>query len=256
MSTIRNVISGSLRLLNVIQANEVATSEDMNISLKALDSMLDSWSTDKLSIYVLQPYYFPLVVNQKDYTLGSGGDWDITRPMQIEQMFVSYNGSLTFNNVTNRYELVQQPGVLDVPMENLTDMQYASIPVKSQPANYPVKFYDNGNFPLRTISVWPVPTTAQPVTIWLWQPLTTYENLDVELAFPRGYERAIRFNLAIELSAEFGKSVPQDIYSIATESYANLKRLNSRVPILRSDIALSGGQPGIYNYGAGTTVPN
>lgn len=256
MTTIRQLISGSLRLLNVIQQNEVATNDDMTISLKALDQMLDSWSADKLSVYLIKQYYFPLVVNKKEYTLGPGGDWDLTRPMQVEKMTVSYGGSLTFNNVTNLYQLVQQPNILDVPMELLTDGQYSAIPVKNQPATYPVKAYDNGNYPLRTISVWPVPTTVQPVTLWLWQPLTTYDSLDNELSFPRGYARALRFNLAMELSSEFGKTLTPDIVKIANDSYGYIKRLNNRTPVLISDVALTGGRPSVYNYGLGTTVPN
>lgn len=256
MATIRELITGSLRLLNVVQANETPSNDDMEIAMHAMNSMLDSWSTDKLSIYVLKQYYFPTVVNQKNYTLGPGGDWNLERPMEILQATVSYGGFLTFNNITGLYELTQSPGVLDVPMESLTDAQYAAIPVKDQPATYPVKFYDNGNFPLRTISLWPVPTTVQPITLWLWQPLAIYENLDAQLAFPRGYERAIRFNLAVEISAEFGKIVPQEVFKIASESYANLKRLNKTTPILRNDLGVLSAHPGMYNWNIGTTIPN
>jgi hypothetical protein len=141
-------------------------------------------------------------------------------------------------------------------MESLTDAQYAAIPVKDQPATYPVKFYDNGNYPLRTISVWPVPTTAQPVTVWTWQPLSTFDTLDDELSFPRGYARAIRFNLAVELAAEFGKTIQEEVAKLALESYAQIKRLNSRNQVMRGDIAISAPGPGVYNYNLATTVPN
>lgn len=256
MSTIRELITGSLRLINVIQANEVATADDMDISLAALDAMIDSWSTDKLSIYLLKPWYFPTVANQKNYTLGSGGDWDVPRPMNIERISVSYNGSLTYDAITGLYTLVPSQNTIDIMMESLTDAQYAAIPVKDQPATYAIKYYDNGNYPLRTVALWPVPTTTQPLTIWLWQPLGTYANLDESLNLPRGYERALRFNLAVELSAEFGK-VPQDeVLRIASESYAQLKRINSRSVIMRGDLGLAVPGPSIYNYNMATTIPN
>lgn len=256
MATIRELITGSLRLINVIQANEVATADDMDISLRALDAMVDSWSNDKLSIYLLKQWYFPLTANVKTYTLGTGGTWNIERPMNVERIVVSYNGSLTFDPITGLYSLVQNQNTIDIPMESLTDAQYAAIPVKDQPATYPLKFYDNGNFPLRTISVWPVPTTSQPVTVWLWQPLSTYQNLDVQLNLPRGYERALRFNLAVELSAEFGKVPQDDVLRIAVDSYASLKRINSRNQIMRGDIGLGTGGPSMYNYNLATTIPN
>lgn len=253
MTTIRNLITGSLRLINVVQANETATEEDMNISLSALNGMIDSWSTERLSVFLLKPYYFLTVAGQKEYTLGPGGDWDITRPMQILQATLSYGGSLI--TTPEGVRLTSNPNVIDIPMERLTDAQYAAISVKDQPSTYPVKFYDNGDYPLRQISVWPVPTTAQPVTLWMWQPLGNSDTLDAELTFPKGYERALRFNLAVELAPEFGKEVQNEVTQTAINSKGHLKRLNSRPQIMRSDLALSSG-PTIYNWSLSTTVPN
>ena len=256
MTTTRQLITGALRLINVIQQNETATADDMTVSMSALNAMIDSWSTDRLSIFLFKQYYFPLVSGQKNYTFGSGGDWDLERPMDIERITVSYNGSLTYNPLTGLYQLNGGQGVIDIPMEKLTDAQYAAIPVKDQPSTYPLKFYDNGNFPLRTVSMWPVPTTTQPVTVWTWQPLGTYATLDDALDLPRGYERAIRFNLAVELSAEFGKVPQDDVLRVANESYATLKRINSRNQIMIGDIAISATAPGPYNYNLATTIPN
>ena len=256
MSTTRNLITGALRLINVIQQNETATADDMNVSMTALNALIDSWSTDRLAIFLFKQYYFPLVAGQKAYTFGPGGNWNLPRPMSTERITVSYNGSLTYDPITGLYSLNGGQGVLDIPMENLTDAQYAAIPVKDQPATYPLKFYDNGNFPLRTISVWPVPTTNQPVTVWTWQPLGTYATLDDPVNFPRGYERALRFNLALELSAEFGKVPAEEVIRIAAESYSDLKRINSRNQIMTGDIAISSPGPGVYNYNLATTIPN
>ena len=256
MTTTRELITGALRLINVIQQNETATADDMNVSMSALNAMIDSWSADRLSIFLFKQYYFPLVANQKTYTFGPGGDWDLERPMQIERITVSYNGSLTLDPLTGLYSLNGGQGVLDIPMENLTDAQYAAIPVKDQPATDPLKFYDNGNYPLRTVSVWPVPTTTQPVTVWTWQPLGIYATLDDPLNLPRGYERALRFNLAVELSPEFGKVPQDDVLRGANESYATLKRINTRNQIMTGDIAISAPGPGVYNYNLATTIPN
>ena len=256
MATIRQLITGSLRLINVVQANETPTAADIDISLESLRGLLGSWSADKLSIFVLKQYYFPTVAGQKDYTLGTGGDWNIQRPMAIERATLTYNGSITLNPLTGLYELATTNTTLDIPMEGLTDAQYAAIPVKNQQATYPVKYYDNGNYPLRTVSVWPVPTTNQPITLWLVQPLWSPDTLDQELNFPKGYERAIRFNLAIELAPEFGKTPQPEVAEIATASYGSLKRGNSRNQIMLGDNGITAPGPGIYNYNLATTIPN
>jgi len=256
MTTTRELITGSLRLINVVQANENPTADDMDISLKALNAMIDSWSTEKLNMFLMRQYYFQLVAGQKEYTLGAGGNWNIARPMQIEKITTTLWGSITYNPVTGLNELGNNPTAFDVPMEGLTDAQYAAVPVKNQTAPYPLKFYDNGNYPLRTVSMWPIPTTNPVVTLWLWQPLADLATLDVDLVFPKGYERALRFGLALELGAEFGKEVPVDVIRIGVESKAHLKRLNSRTYIMRNDIAISVPGPGVYNYNLATTIPN
>jgi len=256
MATIRELITGSLRLINVVQANESPTADDMNISMTALNAMIDSWSTERLSLFLLRQYYFQLVAGQKEYTIGAGAQWDIARPMSIEKITTTLWGTITYNPLTGLNELDNNPTIFDVPMEGLTDAQYAAVPVKNQTAPYPLKWYDNGNYPTRTISMWPVPTTNPVVTLWMFQPLADYATLDDVLMFPKGYERALRFNLALELSAEFGKEVPEDVIRTAVFSKANLKRLNSRVYIMRNDLGISAPGPGVYNYNLATTIPN
>lgn len=256
MTTIRELITGSLRIINVVQVNEVPTASDIDISLESLRGLLGSWSADRLAVFLLKQYYFPTIAGQKDYTLGTGGDWNISRPMGIERATLTYNGQITLNPLTGLYELSTNNNTLDIPMEGLTDAQYAAIPVKNQPATYPVKYYDNGNFPLRTVSVWPIPTTNQPITLWLWQPLWSPTTLDQELQFPRGYERAIRYNLAIELAPEFGKTITAEVQEIANTSYAVIKRGNVRTPVMAGDAAITAPGPSIYNRTMSTTIPN
>lgn len=87
MTTPRALITGALRLLNVVQANEVPTADDMDISFDALNGMIESWSTDRLSIFTINPYYFEFVPGQKEYTVGPGGDWNVERPMEIDSIY-------------------------------------------------------------------------------------------------------------------------------------------------------------------------
>lgn len=91
MNTIRDLITSSFRLLGTIQANEVPSPEDMDNAFDSLNSMLDSWSTEKLSIYSMNQYKFEFNPGQKEYTVGPGGDWDIDRPMEIVSLYCRYN---------------------------------------------------------------------------------------------------------------------------------------------------------------------
>lgn len=240
MPTIRELITGSLRLINVVQANEVPTAADIDTGFTALNAMLDSWSTERLSIFTMNPYTFTVIPNQSVYTLGPGGDWNIIRPMELLMLYVRY--------VTSGIET-------DIPMEKLTFEQYSSIGVKQTVSQLPLKYYDDGNFPLRGVTVWPVPAATRTVVAWLWQPLIDPTSLDQQLEFPKGYERALRFALAMELAPEFGKAVPEEILKIARNSKGIIKRLNSTPQIMRGDSYIASSRISLFNYITGDTIP-
>lgn len=239
MPTIRELITGSLRLINVVQVNEVPTAADIDTGFSALNSMLDSWSTERLTIFTMNPYLFAVIPSKKDYTLGPGGDWDVVRPMELLMLYVRY----TTDGIQT-----------DIPMEKLTMEQYSMIGVKNTVSVLPLKYYDDGNYPKRNITVWPVPTQTRPVVAWLWQPLVDPTSLDQQLEFPLGYERALRFALAQEIAPEFGKAVPDDIRQIAQSAKSTIKRINSTPQIMRGDQAIASSRTSLFNYILGDTV--
>lgn len=231
--TVRSLILGAMRLINVVGANEVPTEGDMQIAVDSLNGMIDSWSNNRLMIYSITPYEFLLTGPIRDYTLGPGGDWDVERPMAIEQAYARLNSGTA-----------QQ---LDISMESLTDAQYASIAVKNTTSTFPFAFYDNGNYPLRTVSLFPIPNGSNcTIVLWLRQPLLDLTSLDQQVSYPPGYERAYRFNLAVELADEFGKVVSDNTKAIATASKLELERLNSTPMYLRGDGGMSRNGRGKY----------
>lgn len=222
MTTLRKLGTSTLRLLNVVQAGQAPNDDDLRIAVQSLGVLIDSWSNDRLAVHKMLPLYFALVAGQKEYTMGPGGDWNVTRPMRIEQAYLSYgaslvNGTITLTRTTN-----------DIPIDILTAHEYADVAMKNMPLSIQTAMYDNGDYPLRKLSFYPVPSTNAVVTLWMWQPLINIDDLDGEITFPPGYERALKFNLAVELAAEFGKSLTQEIVDSAQDSWSKLRRLNSR----------------------------
>jgi hypothetical protein len=230
----RQLITGALRLIGVVQANESPTPEDMEISVSALDALIDSWSNNRLMIYTIKPRSFPITGSQT-YTLGPGGDWDITRPMNIENAYARLNAGSA-----------QQ---LDIAMQSLTDAQYAGISVKNTSSTFPFAFYDDGAYPLRTITLFPIPNGQSEIVLWLREPLIDLVDLDQPVMYPPGYERAFRFNLAVELAAEFGKTLPTQVIAVASVSKLELERLNSVPRYLHGDSGMSRtGKGRFFNY--------
>ena len=234
MSTARQLINSSLRLIGVVQQGENPTAADMEVVRQALDVMIDSWSNDRLAIYTVNPYNFPLVGGQQQYTIGPGGQWNIQRPMSIEQAYVHYMPSVGAQ-------------IVDLPIVELNDAQWAAIAVKGTTSTFPMKMYDNGNYPLRTLYFWPIPNQTQEVTLWLWQPLIDFNTLDDLVTFPPGYERAFKYNLAVECAPEFGKQVPAEVAQVAVESFREIKNRNNVPQVMQSGKGIT-AKKSVFNW--------
>jgi hypothetical protein len=66
--------------------------------------------------------------------------------------------------------------------------------------------------------------------------------LATDLAFPPGYLRAFRYNLACELAPEFGVEPTGQVMRIAMTSKRNLKRVNNPGDIMAMPYPLIGSR--------------
>lgn len=94
MTTMRQLITGSMRLIRVVGANETPSDEDVDISKEALAAMLASMQNDLLNIYTTTPKRFQFTAGATQYTLGppvdstgrlTGANWITERPMRVER---------------------------------------------------------------------------------------------------------------------------------------------------------------------------
>lgn len=129
------------------------------------------------------------------------------------------------------YEISYTASTNFFPLMLANDEQYASIVLRGMTNQWPTVLYDDGDFPLRKIAVWPVPQAANAVELWLWEPLVRYEDLDTELNLPPGYERYLRYKLALELAPEFGKEIAPAVQASAMEAEKLIKKLNQKIPV-------------------------
>ena len=228
------MINGSGRLIGIIQQNEQMSGDNLNVALYSLNHMIDSWSNNRLMIYSIKEYVFPLT-GQPSYTLGVGGDWNVERPMKIQTAYARLQPS--------------SPQQLDIAMQPLTVEQYAGIAVKNTPSTFPFAYYDDGSYPLRTVTLFPIPSGPADIVLYLREPLADLTNIDEDVSYPPGYERAFRFNLAVELAAEFGKLVPVELQQRANNSILELERLNSVPMYIKGDGGMSrSGRNRYFNW--------
>ena len=234
-STANAIIARSLKLLGVVASGESATADEATDAFDALNDLVASWATERLTIYVTARTSYTLVASTATYTIGSGGTFNQARPL-----WIPYAG------------VIESGGTSEYPVEVLNLSQWAAIAIKTQTSTFPTKiYYDNAFTSSRgTINVWPVPTTTPALILYTPTALVVFADRTTSYNFPPGYERALRYNLAVELAPEYGVPLDGVIAAIAAESKGNIKRANIEPYDARVDAALL-GSGGRFNWRTG-----
>lgn len=204
-------INGALRLIGQLAEGEEPSAETSQDSLTALNQMLDSWSTERLSVYSTQDQTFNWSANERIRTLGPTGDFVGNRPVLIDDSTYFKDAS---TGISFGIKLINQ-------------LQYDGIAVKTVTSTYPQVMFVNMEMPNITMKVYPVPTKVLEWHFISVTELTQPAGLTTVLVIPPGYLRAFRFNLACELAAEFGVEPSPTVQRIAMASKRTLKRINN-----------------------------
>lgn len=223
--TANDIINSALRAVNAIASGEMPSPAESQDCLVILNDMLDAWDAESLNIFTTQPQEFPLTTSQT-YTIGPGGTFNTARPPRIDRGVLKVLSNPQFP--------------LELPLTTYTDEQWASITLKTLANTYPEGFWDDGNYPLRTLYFWPVPIGASQlsVVLYCWQQLSQFVSLNDNHTFPPGYAEAIKSNLAARLTGNgFGELTPT-LEAIALSSKALIQTMNSEPPLLVCDRAI------------------
>lgn len=209
MATAGDQINRALRLLGVLAEGETASADTSNDALTSLNQMIDSWNTERLSVFRTQDQVFTWPSSQSTRTLGPSGDFVGERPVQVlDSTYFIYNG------VSYNVKIVNED-------------QYNDIAVKTITSTFPQILWVNMAYPDITMKVYPVPTAPTEWHFISIKELTQPALLDTVLYFPPGYLRAFTYNLACEIAPEYGVDPARQIQRIAMTSKRNLKRINN-----------------------------
>lgn len=219
MATAQTIINGALRLLQVASTDVVLTNDEANDALESLNQMIDGWSNESLMLYHVTREQFTCIPAHNPHTIGSTGDFATSVPMNIEAATVTVNGT-------------------DYPVLPIDYDDYAVIKLKTLQNVYPEYFYlDKASPVLANLYMYPVPSTASTINLYSRKPLTNFASLTDNLTLPPGYERALKYSLAVELAPEYQVSAGQDVIALAIAAKASLKRTNKRPLTLQIDPA-------------------
>jgi hypothetical protein len=234
MTTAGEQINGALRLLGVLAEGETPSAETSQDALTALNQMIDSWNTERLSVFSTQDQVFLWPPSQLNQSLGPTGDFVGNRPILLDDATYFRDPQ---TNVSYGIKLINQ-------------QQYDGIAVKTVTSTYPQVMFVNNTYPNIEMYIYPVPLRLLEWHFISVEELTRPAQLATQLTFPPGYLRAFRYNLACEMAPEFGVEPSAQVQRIAMYSKRNLKRINNPDDIMALPYSIVGTRQR-YNIYAG-----
>lgn len=214
----------SLRLLGEKPIGGTLSAGEETVYLADLNSMLESWSLERLLCYQLVQESKALTTGTGTYTIGSGGAFNTTRPTKIvDPCFILDSG-----NVKYMLEIIDAEayGRLNPALTGNSYPQYL--------------FYDQAFVAsLATIKLYPNPSASLTLYINSWQQLQSFATISTTMVLPPGYERAIVYNFAIEVAGGF-ISIQPEVARIAVESKRAIKGVNLPADVMQMPAGVSG----------------
>jgi len=223
-TTAGDQINGALRLIGQLAEAETPTAAASQDALTALNQMIDSWNTERLAVFSTQDQVFDWPPNVLSRTLGPSGDFVGNRPILLDDSTYFID---TASGISYGIKIINQ-------------QQYDGIAVKTVTSTYPQVIWVNMTYPDIEMYVYPKPTKVLEWHFISVEELTQPALLSTTLAFPPGYLRAFKYNLACEIAAEFGVEPPPQVQRIAMTSKRNLKRINNPDDVMSIPYAIVG----------------
>ena len=232
-----DIVQRAFRFIGVVRAGQTSGADQRADAFAILNQMIDGWNTERLYVQTITRSVFSTVGGTQTYTLGSGGNWNVARPAVLKSMGVIYAGT---------------PAV-EAPLQCMTDQDWANTAVKTVSTNYPTAYYDDKAFPLRNITLWPVPSVSGQVAAYYWSQLAQFD-LITDYTFAPGYLDAIVMSLAEKLYPAYAldpqyKNVApsyQFVTEQARDARMKIKTLNAPMDTLGVDPAIQQTPP-LYN---------
>jgi hypothetical protein len=220
-------INRALRLIGMLAEGETPSAATAQDSLMALNQMIDSWNTERLSVFSTIDQIVNWPVGSINETLGPSGS------------LVRLNGTAQRPVLVDDSTYFKDPGTgVSYGVKLINQQQYNGIAVKTVTSTFPQVVFVNMTYPDIDIFIYPRPTRLLEWHFISVQELTQPANLSTDILFPPGYLRAFTYNLACEIAPEFGVEPSPQVQRIAMYSKRNLKRINNPDDVMSMPYAI------------------
>lgn len=216
-----DLIRSSLRLIGAISSSEAPAADESMDALEALNMMLNSWGAVRF-LSKNTPTITHTLNGSTSYTVGIGGDINVTRPTSI-------------------YTAIYTLGTQDYAVKVLDYADYVEITTKNIGGTIPEFVTLKPDYPLSTLYVFPA-INGGVLNLSTVRPNAELDiNDDIQDIYPPEWLRAIKYNLAIEIAPEYGVTVAPEIVAIAKEAKDTVMRSMVTIPRAKFDPLLNDG---------------
>lgn len=198
--TVQDLVSKALQLIGVIASGETPSVSESSDAFDALNLIIANWNAQQLPLYAVQLQTITLT-GAASYPLA-------TRPVRIKSA-----GVLAINGTE------RSPTMIDAAT-------WAAVADKTRTGIFAEVMYCDYGFPTATVYLSPRPSGGQ-LEIYILKPLTQFASLSETINLPPGYERALRYTLAIEIAPEYGRVVGPEILGPGAEARNAITGLNA-----------------------------
>jgi hypothetical protein len=203
----QDLISNALRWINALAVGETASSTELSDGLIVLNELVASWSAEQLTLHTRITETVALTTAQS-YTWGTGSTWNTARPLRLLAATSIYQG-------------------VSRPVDIISYAEWEGLPERAVSGNVVQKLYLDNAYPAATAYLWPKPTSASTsLELVSMKPLTGFTALTDSVDFAPGYERALRFALAVDLAPEYGHPITSEMLKLADDAKTAILRLN------------------------------
>lgn len=190
-----------------------------------LNILVDSWNADPLKHYAIGSERHALSAHTGLYTLGPAGSFSTTRPVVIASANIFLSG------IKHELDLIPKD-------------EYDAIKEPAGEMTIPLKLYDDGAHPVRTILLWPVPSGTPDLEINSPFIIPQFAARNTAVDLPPAYLKALIYTLAVDVAPSFRLQLDPSIEKIAIQAQNDMKIpsvLNSQALKHAMKVGLRGG---------------
>lgn len=196
---VADLIKDAYSNLGAIDIEDGPTPAQYAQGLRALNSMLGSWSTE-LALYGLVDEHFTLTPGKDVYTVGVGQDLDTAWPYSIDGAFIRDSNGI------------------DYQLQIISEGQYDQISDKTTQSRPDYLLYIPRGYPVGTATVFYVPDSAYDLYWTAQKVIKEFTSIEDTVGIAPVYEEALKYNLSMRLALPCGVPVTQELAMLARES--------------------------------------